>query len=118
VQALRLDPNNDFTHTAQGWRLLQMNDRKAARAQFLEALRINPLNYWAQSWLASTKAWAVHNSVLFLVLIVNALRCVASGAPAEDQAAVLLVSAALVIGLIAVAADLLWIRDSLRNAAK
>jgi tetratricopeptide (TPR) repeat protein len=41
AQALMLDPDNDFTHTAQGWRLVEKGDRKAARAHFLEALRIN-----------------------------------------------------------------------------
>ncbi len=36
VQALLLDPNNDFTHTAQGWRLLQKHECKAAPATFLK----------------------------------------------------------------------------------
>ncbi len=46
-----LNPNNDFTHTAQGWRLLEKKDRKAARQHFLEALRVNPENRWAASGL-------------------------------------------------------------------
>ncbi len=46
ASALMLDPNNDFTHTAQGWRLLKDRNRDAAREHFLEALRINPENRW------------------------------------------------------------------------
>ena len=55
MHALSRGPNNDFTHTAQGWRMLAKNRRKASRAAFLEALRINPENRWAQLGLRSTR---------------------------------------------------------------
>jgi len=119
AQALMLDPNNDFTHTAQGWRLLQKNNRKAARAHFLEALRINPENRWAQNGLASSKLGAVSSSFMRLCLVLATLRVVTAVTWLHDGVAVFLVSAGLVaMGLIAIAAGLLWIRDSLRNAAK
>lgn len=58
LHALSRGPNDDFTHAAQGWRLLAKNSRKGARAAFLEALRIDPENRWAQLGLRATRQLA------------------------------------------------------------
>jgi tetratricopeptide (TPR) repeat protein len=48
ASALTLDPNNDYTHAAAGYRAWARGDRRLARVHFREALRINPENAWAE----------------------------------------------------------------------
>ncbi len=61
-------PNDDFTHTAQGWRLLQKNRTKAARGHFLEALRIDPENRWASQGLKAAKSRSGVSTLIVLYL--------------------------------------------------
>jgi tetratricopeptide (TPR) repeat protein len=119
AQALTLDPNNDFTHTAQGWRLLEKNDRKAARQHFLEALRVNPENRWAASGLQRLKS--ANAGLRFLILYGL---CVASGGltfvrtHSDHAETVLLVCGAvplMFVSIATIAAGLLAIRDRLRR---
>jgi tetratricopeptide (TPR) repeat protein len=114
AQALMLDPDNDFTHTAQGWRLVEKGDRKAARAHFLEALRINPENRWAQSGLQQSKLGGVRMWIgLLLPVIGGGVHVLTAKTPLEGHPANFLLAAVAVwVVIIALAAGLLWIRDS------
>jgi tetratricopeptide (TPR) repeat protein len=119
AQALMLGPNNDFTHTAQGWRLLQKHKPKAARDHFLEALRINPQNRWARSGLASARAASRSYLLVFLLSVALAPFSVAEAAFAvrAGENAVFRVAGALAMGVNAIAVGRLWIL-SLRKTAK
>jgi tetratricopeptide (TPR) repeat protein len=73
AQALVLGPDEDFTHAARGWTLLQRKDLAGARRHFLEALRINPQNYRAHTGLTSAKEKARLSCAWLLVPIVGAI---------------------------------------------
>lgn len=49
--ALRIDPDDDYTHAAAGYRALARRDHRLACVHFREALRINPENAWAEQGL-------------------------------------------------------------------
>jgi tetratricopeptide (TPR) repeat protein len=118
--ALTLDPASDFTHTAQGWRLLQKHQRKAASEHFLEALRINPANRWAQNGLSSVN-WAIRaERSLILLMMIPVMFALAALLTSKAQPAIRIVSLALLIpfagaGLFALGAELLRLRDWLRD---
>jgi Tfp pilus assembly protein PilF len=118
AQALMLDPNNDFTHTAQGWRLLEKKDRKAARQHFLEALRVNSDNRWAASGLQRLKSAKAGRSLMILYAGSVAMGAISvrSRHPDHPEMAVMVVAGALVwVAIAAVAAGLFAIRDWLRR---
>jgi len=50
-EVLALDPENVTTQAGKGWQLLLENKPRAARAHFLEALRVSPESLWAQEGL-------------------------------------------------------------------
>jgi tetratricopeptide (TPR) repeat protein len=118
AQALMLDPNNDFTHTAQGWRLLEKKDRKAARQHFLEALRVNPENRWAASGLQRLELDKAVIQILTLCGASAALHGLAFAINhSVDPKTVLLVGGAgalMFVALAVVAANLLSIHDWMR----
>jgi hypothetical protein len=94
-------------------------NRKAARAHFLEALRINPENRRAQNGLAWSRLTGVRIwAALLTGPIVGAIFLFVIGPPNLNWAILLLVMLAVAVILGLIAAGLLWIRDSLRNAGK
>jgi tetratricopeptide (TPR) repeat protein len=117
AQALMLGADDDFTHTAQGWRLLQKHDPNGARKHFSEALRINPQNRWAEGGLRSSKAHVASHGYLLVALGLGMLRLLATLASGTDRAAI---AAAVIVGLgiATIAAGCLWIRDRLQESSK
>jgi tetratricopeptide (TPR) repeat protein len=115
--ALMLDPSNDFTHTAQGWRLLQKYDRKTARQHFLEALRLNAENRWAQTGLAAARMITIapRQAVFAATVLAFAFALVFLAMGKREAASIFLALVAVMAVPVAIAAVLLSIRDRLRD---
>jgi hypothetical protein len=109
-----LAPNDDFTHAAQGWRLVKQGDRKNARAHFLESLRINPENRWAKYGLANVPA-IPKGAAILLALLFAPIAFVSKIGPQRRGLGDLVLAIATPVVIITLATGLLVLRDSLHG---